>query len=106
MPLQTLILPRGLSALKTLLCLGRVQTATRSRNNTPPFPSEEVTMLSDGPKRLKKTWEELTATASMETDPEKLATIMEEIFAALEERERTLSLSQDPSGFRERPTET
>ena len=63
-------------------------------------------MLSDGPKRLKKTWEELTATASMETDPEKLATIMEEIFAALEERERTLSLSQNPSGFQEHPTET
>jgi hypothetical protein len=48
-------------------------------------------MLSDGSKRLKKTWEELAAAASMETDPEKLATIMEEIFAALEERERTLS---------------
>jgi hypothetical protein len=29
-------------------------------------------MLSDSPKRLKKTWEELTAAASMETDPEKL----------------------------------
>jgi hypothetical protein len=44
--------------------------------------------------------------ASTETDPEKLATIMEEIFAALEERERTLSLSQNPSGFGELPTET
>jgi hypothetical protein len=43
-------------------------------------------MLSDSPKRLKKTWEELTAAASMETDPEKLGTILEEILAALEER--------------------
>jgi hypothetical protein len=48
-------------------------------------------MLSDSPKRLKKTWEELTAAASMETDPEKLGTILEEILAALEERQRTLS---------------
>ncbi len=56
-------------------------------------------MLSDGPKRLEKTWEELAAAASIETDPEKLATILEEIFAALEERERTLSLPQNPSGF-------
>jgi hypothetical protein len=71
-----------------------------------PFPAEEVTMLSDDPKRLKKTWEELVAVAAMETDPEKLATIMEEIFAALEERERVLSLSQNPSGFQEHPTET
>lgn len=63
-------------------------------------------MHSDGPKRLKKTWEELAAAASMETDPEKLATIMEEIFAALEERERTLSLAQNPSGLQEHPTET
>ena len=54
-------------------------------------------MLSDGPKQLKKTWEELAAAASMETDPERLATIMEEIFAALEERERTRSLPQHPS---------
>jgi hypothetical protein len=42
-------------------------------------------MLSDSPKRLKKTWEQLTAAASMETDPEKLGTILEEILAALEE---------------------
>ncbi|MBZ5548482.1 MAG: hypothetical protein LAO22_11100 [Acidobacteriia bacterium] len=56
-------------------------------------------MLSDGPKRLKKTWEELVTAASTETDPEKLAMTMEEIFAALEERERTRSLSQNPSGF-------
>jgi len=49
-------------------------------------------MLSDGPKkRLEKTWEELVSAASMETDPEKLATMMEEIFAALDERERTPS---------------
>jgi uncharacterized protein YllA (UPF0747 family) len=57
-------------------------------------------MVSDGPKkRLEKNWEELVAAASMETDPEKLATMLEEIFAALEERERTLSLRQNPSGF-------
>jgi len=43
-------------------------------------------MLSDGPKRLKKTWDELTAAASTETDPETLGTILEEILAALEER--------------------
>ncbi len=46
-------------------------------------------MLSDGPKRPEKTWEELTTAASMETDPEKLGTILEEILAALEERQRT-----------------
>ncbi|MFY9906869.1 MAG: hypothetical protein WBX02_10020 [Terriglobales bacterium] len=64
-------------------------------------------MLDDGPKkRLEKTWEELVLAASVETDPEKLAMMMEEIFAALEKRERTLSLPQDPSGFCERPTET
>ncbi len=63
-------------------------------------------MLSDGPEQLKKTWEELTSAASMETDPEKVATIMEEIFAALEERERTLTLAQDPTGFHGHPTET
>jgi hypothetical protein len=56
-------------------------------------------MLSDGPKRLKKTYAELAAAASMETDPEKLGTILEEIFAALEERERILSLPQNPSNF-------
>jgi hypothetical protein len=46
-------------------------------------------MLGDGPKRLEKTWEELTTAAAMETDPEKLGTILEEILAALEERQRT-----------------
>ena len=46
-------------------------------------------MLSDGPKRLDKTWEELTTAAAIETDPEKLGTILEEILAALEERQRT-----------------
>jgi hypothetical protein len=52
-------------------------------------------MPSDGPKRPEKTWEELTTAASMETDPEKLGTILEEILAALEERQRTLSLPQN-----------
>jgi uncharacterized protein YllA (UPF0747 family) len=57
-------------------------------------------MVSDGPKkRLDKNWEELVAAASLETDPEKLATMLEEIFAALEERERTLSLRQNPSAL-------
>ena len=46
-------------------------------------------MHSDGPKRLKKTWEELTTAAAIETDPEKLGNILEEILAALEERQRT-----------------
>lgn len=57
-------------------------------------------MVSDDPKkRLQKTCDELVAAASVETDPEKLATMLEEIFAALEERERTLSLRQNPSGY-------
>jgi len=55
-------------------------------------------MLSDAPGGRVKSWQELAAAASIETDPEKLGNIMEEIFAALEERERTLSLSQDSSG--------
>ncbi len=55
-------------------------------------------MPSDGPKQAKKTWEELIAAASTETDSEKLGRIMEEIFAALEERERILSLSQNRAG--------
>ncbi|MGA3091881.1 MAG: hypothetical protein ABSD75_25010 [Terriglobales bacterium] len=63
-------------------------------------------MLSDAPEQPKKSWEQLAAAASLETDPEKLATIMEEIFAALEERERNLSLSQAPPGFQTHPTET
>lgn len=53
-------------------------------------------MSGEGPKQIKKPWEELVAAASMETDPEKLGTIMEEILAALEERERILSRSQNP----------
>lgn len=56
-------------------------------------------MLSDGSKRPEKTWEELAAAAAMETDPEKLGTILEEILAALEERERTLSRPPNPSGL-------
>jgi hypothetical protein len=46
-------------------------------------------MLSDSPRQRKKTWEELASAASRETDPDEVATIAEEIFAALEERERT-----------------
>ena len=63
-------------------------------------------MPSDGTKQPMKSWEELAAAASIESDPEKLGTIMEEIFAALEERERAQSLSQNPSGFQEHPRET
>jgi hypothetical protein len=63
-------------------------------------------MLSDSPMQLNRTWEELAAAASAETDPEKLGLIMEEIFAALEDRERTLSLSQNPPGFHVHTTET
>lgn len=46
-------------------------------------------MSNNGTKPPKKSWEELVTAASMETDPEKVASIAEEIFAALEERERT-----------------
>lgn len=56
-------------------------------------------MTGEGPKQVKKPWEELIGAASMETDPEKLGTIMEEIFAALAERERILSQSQDSVGL-------
>ena len=63
-------------------------------------------MISDGPKRVKKTWEELTTAAARETDPEKLGTILEEILAALEERERSLSLHKNSSGFSEYPKDT
>lgn len=45
-------------------------------------------MVNSGSKRGKKTWDELVTAASKETDPEKVANIAEEIFAALEERER------------------
>jgi hypothetical protein len=62
-------------------------------------------MLSDGPKRVDKTWEELAAAASLETDPEKLGMILEEILAALEERERTLTPPVNPSGPSERSQE-
>ncbi len=44
---------------------------------------------NNGTKAPKKSWEELVTAASMETDQEKVASIAEEIFAALEERERT-----------------
>jgi hypothetical protein len=63
-------------------------------------------MLSDGPKRVDKTWEELAAAASMETDPEKLGIILEEILAALEERERTLAPAENPSGSSAHPKVT
>ncbi len=63
-------------------------------------------MQGDSTQRYKKTWEELVAAASVETDPEKLALTMEEIFAALEARGRSLSLPQNPSNRQEHPTET
>ena len=51
-------------------------------------------MVNNGTKPPKKTWEELVMAASMETDPEKVASIAEEIFAALEERERAATDAQ------------
>jgi hypothetical protein len=54
-------------------------------------------MLSDDRMQLKKPWQELVAAASVEADPEKLALLMEEIFAALEERERSPSRPGNPS---------
>jgi hypothetical protein len=48
-------------------------------------------MLNDASRQRKKTWDELASAASRETDPEKIAMIAEEIFAALEERERNRS---------------
>jgi hypothetical protein len=87
------------SARKFFLCVRAVKLLCDLATTSLRFHWEKVSMLSDGPKRLDKTWEQLVAAASMETDPEKLATIMEEIFAALEERERTLNLPQNPSTF-------
>jgi mannitol/fructose-specific phosphotransferase system IIA component (Ntr-type) len=46
-------------------------------------------MFSDAPTQRNKNWEELASAASKETDPDEVATIAEEIFAALEQRERT-----------------
>jgi hypothetical protein len=60
-------------------------------------------MLGDDSKRVDKTWEEVAAAASLETDPEKLGVMLEEILAALEERERTLAPPLNPSGPSERP---
>ena len=54
-------------------------------------------MPSDDTEQLKRSWEELMAAASLETDPEKLGTIMEEIFASLEEREHPPSLLSHPT---------
>jgi hypothetical protein len=56
-----------------------------------PFPARSITVFSEDRKPQKKTWEELTAAASTKTDPEELATILEEMLAALEERERAQS---------------
>ena len=53
-------------------------------------------MFSDHMPR-KRSWEELTAAASTKTDPEELAAILEEMLAALEEREQSLSLTCNPS---------
>ena len=48
-------------------------------------------MFSEDRKPHKKTWEELTAAASTKIDPQELASILEEMLAALEERERAQS---------------
>jgi hypothetical protein len=63
-------------------------------------------MLIDGPKRVDKNWEELAAAASLETDPEKLGMMLEEILAALEERERMLALPESRSGSSAHPKVT
>ena len=55
-------------------------------------------MFSEDVGQPKKSWQELIAAASAETDPEKLATMMEEIFEALEEREHPPSLSSNATG--------
>jgi hypothetical protein len=51
---------------------------------------------NNGTKPPKKSWEELVTAASLETDQEKVASIAEEIFAALEERERTGAAPRGP----------
>lgn len=51
-------------------------------------------MVNNGSKPRHKSWEELVTAASHETDPEKVASIAEEIFAALEEREQSQSKAQ------------
>jgi len=56
-------------------------------------------MLADSPKQAKKTWEELLAAATSENDPEELGAIMEEIFAALEERGQSTSPPQNLAGL-------
>jgi len=61
------------------------------------FQSKEVRLFSDHSESQKKTWEELTAAAATETDPEELAMILEELLAALEERERVQLLEHNPS---------
>jgi hypothetical protein len=53
-------------------------------------------MLPDGSKR--RTWDQLTAAEATETDAEKRAIILEEMLAALEERERAQSIAPDSSG--------
>jgi hypothetical protein len=87
------------STLKTVPCLGAVKLLNDQGRTPSVSAGKEVTMVSDSPKkRLERTWDELVAEATAETDPEKFATMLEEIFAALEERERTLSLRQNPAG--------
>jgi len=51
-------------------------------------------MINDAPKQARKSWEELLTAASRETDPEKSAYLAEELFAALEERERIMGDSR------------
>ena len=54
----------------------------------------EGAMVNYGSKPRNKSWEELVTAASQETDPEKVASIAEEIFAALEEREQSQGNAQ------------
>lgn len=52
-------------------------------------------MVGNGMKPGKKSWEELVRAASSETDPEKIASLAEEIFAALEEREQSAGVQRN-----------
>ena len=54
-------------------------------------------MFSDNSKLQKRTWEELTAAAATQTDREELDMILEQLLAALEERERVQLMEHNPS---------
>ncbi len=59
---------------------------------------------NNGTKAPTKSWEELVTAAAAETDQEKVASIAEEIFAALEERERTAADTRGNHNLHNRST--